>query len=345
MARYPLMQPQDYGKLAYQSEFGPEHMITGTEQVLPGLLEEWGAVCGGCPQSPELIGNGLARFHLTNTYTLDEAAPLLAELFTRTAQSHSGTQWGLLERLESFHDLNVNGMKEWLGEYQERGCPPVHHSEVFRTAYQPRYRVLRAEFANFFPALLAIRNLTRSGKPVVASIDGRCGSGKSSLTALIAELFSCNVFHMDDYYLPVEQRASNWTETPAGNMDISRFLREVLMPTKYGSGVRYRPYDCRMGSYRELALVSAKPLTIVEGSYSQHPMLSAQYDLTLFLTCSREAQARRLKAREGAYFKAFQTRWIPMEELYFQAFGIERCSMLTLDTSNFFRHEYQKPPL
>ncbi len=25
-ARYPLMQPQDYGKLAFQSEYGPKHL-------------------------------------------------------------------------------------------------------------------------------------------------------------------------------------------------------------------------------------------------------------------------------------------------------------------------------
>ena len=26
--RYPLMAPQDFGKLAYQSEFGPGHMVS-----------------------------------------------------------------------------------------------------------------------------------------------------------------------------------------------------------------------------------------------------------------------------------------------------------------------------
>ncbi|MFQ8759475.1 MAG: hypothetical protein ACLSAF_08570 [Intestinimonas sp.] len=29
-----------------------------------------------------------------------------------------------------------------------------------------------------------------------------CGSGKTSLAALIAALFPCNVFHMDDFFLP-----------------------------------------------------------------------------------------------------------------------------------------------
>ena len=32
-ARYPIMLPQDYGKLAYQSEFGPAHLITDERAV------------------------------------------------------------------------------------------------------------------------------------------------------------------------------------------------------------------------------------------------------------------------------------------------------------------------
>ena len=78
------------------------------------------------------------------------------------------------------------------------------------------------------------------------------------------------------------------------------------------------------------------PLTIVEGSYSLHPSLSGFYDLRLFLTCSGEAQARRLQAREGAHYAAFQERWIPFEERYFQRYRVASGSDMMLDTSAFF---------
>ena len=39
--RYPLMQPQDFGKLIYQSEFGPQHMIDNPAQSLSLLQHEW----------------------------------------------------------------------------------------------------------------------------------------------------------------------------------------------------------------------------------------------------------------------------------------------------------------
>ena len=33
-ARYPKMEKQDYGKLVFQSEYGPEHLVTEKESVL-----------------------------------------------------------------------------------------------------------------------------------------------------------------------------------------------------------------------------------------------------------------------------------------------------------------------
>ena len=40
-AAYPLMAPQDYGKLAYQNEFGPGHMISDKQAAFDFLLREW----------------------------------------------------------------------------------------------------------------------------------------------------------------------------------------------------------------------------------------------------------------------------------------------------------------
>ena len=39
-ARYPAMEPQDFAKLAYQSAFGPAHMVPGPDRVLAALLAE-----------------------------------------------------------------------------------------------------------------------------------------------------------------------------------------------------------------------------------------------------------------------------------------------------------------
>ena len=336
-ARYPLMQPQDYGKLAYQAAFGPRHLVESAQTPLPRLLAEWERVSPtAVPVSPEPIGNGLCRFHLTPTEALPQAASLLSALFFRAAQRCTGREEDFRQRLSALEALPVAGMGDWLNAYEASGFPPVSHSREFRQAYAPHYRVIRADEAGFFPALLALARLAQSGQPAIVAIDGRCGSGKTTLAALIAALLPCNVFHLDDYYLPVEQRQEHWAETPAANMDLARFRREVLLPARRGEQVCSRPYCCRTGRMAEPTDIAPQMLTVVEGSYSHHPLLSDAYDLKLFLTCSTKEQAQRLQAREGAYFEMFRTRWIPLEERYFETLHPARADVLTLDTGDFF---------
>ena len=156
LARYPLMRPQDFCKLAYQSEFGPEHMIAAEQAVSGRLLAEWQS--GHLPVvavNPEPIGNGLCRFYLTDAYDPAKATPVLARLFIQSAHEHRGTPEGLAERLELFRKLPVEGMEAWLAQYKRQGYPPMHHSDTYREAYHPHYRVLREPLAQELPGLLS----------------------------------------------------------------------------------------------------------------------------------------------------------------------------------------------
>lgn len=331
---YPLMMPQDYCKLAYQSEFGPEHMLANLENSLAYIDREWSALSGDkLILSSEAIGNGLCRFYMHSSDYSKEASQLLGELFYLTAKEHSGSQNGLYKRLDDLERVAVVGLKEYIAEYKTQGCPAVHHSEVYREAYDPHYRLLKWEYACYFDTILRIKMLD---KPGIVAIDGRCGSGKTSLATLIQKIFDCNVFHMDDYYLPMSQRDEKWEQIPAGNMDINRFKDEILSPAKAGETIYYRPYNCGTGEYGEIVQFPASRLTVIEGSYSHHPELSEVYDLKIFLTSSKEVQARRLMKREGDYYSVFQKRWIPMEELYLHTYDIEKNSDLTVDTSKIF---------
>lgn len=334
--RYPLMEPQDYVKLAFQSEFGAEHMIQDVSQAERAILEEWTEIPATESKPPEPIGNGLCRFHFTGDYDPERAAPLLAKLFSLTAQKRMGSMEGLLEKLERLRELSIPGMSRYLEEYRRQGCPPVHHSERFREAYSPHYRLLRRDLAGFFPALMAVWKLVLDGKAAIVAIDGRCGGGKTQFAELIARLFPCRVLHMDDFYLPLEQRGMDWRETPAGNMDLARFLEEALLPARDGKEIICRAYDCRSGELKESQTLPDRPLTVVEGSYSQHPELAEHYALKIFLTCSAEEQASRLKAREGDYFQSFTQTWIPLEERYLQLCEAEQKSDVLVDTTNFF---------
>lgn len=185
---------------------------------------------------------------------------------------------------------------------------------------------------SFAPVFTAAGELLRRGGPAFAAIDGRCGSGKTRLAALLAERFGCRTVHMDDFYLPLDRRTPDWEKRPGGNMDFQRLEEEVLRPARAGTLRAYRPYDCRSGVLRPPVELPDSPLLVLEGSYSLHPGLDAPWGLKVFLTCSRKEQERRLRAREGDRFHAFVRRWMPMEERYYLRCALPGPDCLVIDT-------------
>lgn len=171
--------------------------------------------------------------------------------------------------------------------------------------------------------------LHRKGRLIVA-IDGRCGSGKTTLATRLREELSCSVFHMDDFFPQPYQRTETRLSQPGENVDHERFLAEVLLPLHSALPVTFRPYLCARQELGAPVTVPFTPLTIVEGSYACHPTLWEYYDLRIFLSVDPEEQMRRIRKRNGSG-KAllFRDRWIPFEERYFSAFRVaEHCDML-----------------
>lgn len=171
-------------------------------------------------------------------------------------------------------------------------------------------------------------------RPILIALDGRCGSGKTTLAAQLAERFpGSRTIHTDDYYLPPAQRVPGWETLPCANMDLKRLRAEVLNPARAGQPFSYIAYSCREGAY--LPPVSCQParLVIVEGSYSHHPALADCYDLRVFVTCSKAEQTRRLQAREGDRYPDFAARWVPLEEAYFTQHNIEDAADFVMDTT------------
>jgi len=157
---------------------------------------------------------------------------------------------------------------------------------------------------------------------VLVALDGRCGSGKTTLSAQLAERFPQSItVHTDDFYLPPSRRVTGWESIPCANMDIQRLRDEVVAPARAGQAFSYRA--CREGAYLPPRPLGPAPLVIVEGSYSHHPSLAPYYDIRIFVTCSPDEQARRLRRREGERYSNFVERWIPLEEGYFENYSIE----------------------
>lgn len=160
-------------------------------------------------------------------------------------------------------------------------------------------------------------------QPIIIAIDGRCGSGKTTLATQLAKRFDANLIHMDDFFLRPEQRSPERLAIPGENIDHERFLSEVLLPIKQGSIFSYRPFSCDTQTLGEPITVEPKPITLIEGSYALHPMLRQHYDYTVFLSVDPVTQENRIRNRNGERaWSLFRDRWIPLEEKYIFHCGI-----------------------
>lgn len=175
----------------------------------------------------------------------------------------------------------------------------------------------------------------RNGVSVIG-IDGRCSSGKTTISRILAEKLGAAVIPMDAFFIPAAMRGFVDYSVPGANSDRRRFLCEVvpqIQALRLGSlrEIRYTPFDCHTQSMLAPVVRPVSRLVVVEGSYSLHPELREIYDLKVFCDISKEEQLRRLSNREGASgIEMFISRWIPLEELYFSATAAESSADIVL---------------
>ena len=179
----------------------------------------------------------------------------------------------------------------------------------------------------FEPVVQAIRKLQKEkeglDEPLIVAIDGRCGSGKTTLGEYLEQVFNCNLFRMDDFFLRMEQRTPQRLKETGGNVDYERFEETVLRPIFQKQTVFYQPFSCQKWNLLEGYPVPYKKLNIIGGSYSMHPYFKNPYQLRVFLNISPKDQMENIKKRNGPEkAKQFQNMWIPKEEAYFKKFHV-----------------------
>ena len=156
-ARYPLMQPCDAVKLIYQNEFGGGHLINDAEQSLSRIYAEYDAVAHD-PSMPlfEDIGNGIVRVNLAAIDTIKYPLEKLNDEFVKSSMAHKGALESFVKKLDALLkqfdriglSFSKNDLNEYLNKYERAGYPMVSHSEIYRDAYKPAYRVVLKQTAD-----------------------------------------------------------------------------------------------------------------------------------------------------------------------------------------------------
>ncbi len=172
----------------------------------------------------------------------------------------------------------------------------------------------------------------------IIAIDGPSCAGKTTY----ANLLSNNVVHIDDFYLPFHKRTKQIMETPGGNIDFERLIKEILIPYKENEKVIYRKYDCHSNIFIKESLLDNHKDLILEGAYSHHPKLEKYIDYKIFINIDKDEQRKRILSRNKDNATDFFNIWIKREDIYFKTYKIkERCDLLmerTIKIKGTYKH-------
>lgn len=325
LSRYPAMTAQDCAKLIYQAVLGPAHLgRMGTPPPTYIINEMQKAPKRDVPPI-ESIGNGVCRLHLDSIHH-SLRPETIHGLFLATAEQHQGTLEQLKEQLRLWRQNSTFSVEETdseLVKLEESNYAPVSHSQSYHIAYDPHYRLILERYTAYLPLLERIDQRLNRGQKTFIAIDGRCASGKTTLAALLSKIYDCAIIHIDDFFLPFEQKTAERLAEPGGNLDRERFYEEVIIPYQAGKDIVYGQYDCEQAAITTQQSILQQPVIIVEGSYSLHPLMQDAYDIRVFSTCSADLQSQRILQRNGEQLhQRFINEWIPMEEQYFSHYHI-----------------------
>ncbi len=330
---YEQMNLRDIFKFLHQSTFGCEHMVASLEAATKYIQKEAENISNTKPLVEQLDGE-FSRFHLS-VLNGGLSHEILGKLFFLSAKKPKASVETLEEKLKTVKEMIIEGtlpfdekeFDEAVTQWKLNGYEALHHSDTFRNAYKPAYRVVSNCFVPFLPLFTAIDKALGNGR-VILAIEGGSASGKTTLAKMLEEIYGCTVFHTDDFFLQSHQRTSERYKETGGNLDRERFYDEVIVPLKENKPVNYRRFDCKTMQLLPAVEILPQKLTVIEGAYSLHPYFGDYCDLSVFLKISKELQKERVLKRNPEKADRFFNEWIPLEQKYFSEMQIKRrCTM------------------
>jgi hypothetical protein len=148
-ARYPAWQLPDAYKLLHQATLGSEHAVADPAAPRAWLAREL-ATLGEGPDEP--VADTLGRFvrlHLRPFLARGGDTDALLDAFIRTANTPTDTSdlacaLRALEAMASDGAVpwSADAVRQYVAARRAAGFPAVHHSDAFRAAYAPAYRVV-----------------------------------------------------------------------------------------------------------------------------------------------------------------------------------------------------------
>lgn len=150
---YPKLQIQDVFKFLHQSALGCEHIVSSLEKATENIKEEYGKGIAKNKLFVEKLDGEYIRVHLS-CMDYGVSAENLGEMLFLSAKEEIDGQSKLKQKLniaekmiaENLLPFNADEFRSAVKKWENEGFPAIHHSEIFREAYKPAYRVISDKY-------------------------------------------------------------------------------------------------------------------------------------------------------------------------------------------------------
>lgn len=149
------LEISDLFKFLYQSCFGCEHLVSNYDDALKRIIEEAKLCESDDLPDVEYLDGEYCRVHLKSLNTKD-LLEWLCRTFIDSSKIHSEGEKRLEEQLKMLLRYSETGiicfdkdiLEQEISKWRKQGFPPVHHSDTFREAHHPAYRVILKKYLN-----------------------------------------------------------------------------------------------------------------------------------------------------------------------------------------------------
>lgn len=241
----PGLHEEDIVKLVFQGMLGVGHLLAD-EAVVTARINGEIAHLAVFPEEPltEAVSSDYVRLNLRPAAATGIRPEWIARLMMLSDPPRASREDAALtlERLCDEQVIRLDST-EWGARIRDQSWLPSH-SESYRHAYSPAYRIISSRFVPVLQILIEAAQNSVQRERTLITIDGPCGTGKTTLARDLSLILQAPVVHTDDYVVPHGRKTPERLAQPGGNEDHERLAAEFAEPWALTGKAVTRRYLC-----------------------------------------------------------------------------------------------------
>lgn len=173
-------------------------------------------------------------------------------------------------------------------------------------------------YINNLPELIQALSQLPKKQPILIGIDGRPGSGKTTVAVKLEEVLNAQAIYLDEFFIPQEQWPKNAKpQFPFFYFRYQEFI-DGIKALADGKPFTYFAYDWESdGLSKRAKVIKPEGIIIVEGVSALNTELAPLYDKKIWVDSDRKSEFAAIAARENEKnLDLWKNIYLPSVDIY-----------------------------